>query len=212
MAQKPDQNHRRSLSKTMLQSCLLGIPILIGILLRMYPRQSSFPQATVANGTYSGYINKHYSTDHFLGIPYAQPPVGDLRFRVPKSLEKTWTGVKEATKYSPSCVGYGEDTVLALHNYVSEDCLALNVIRPTGTAAQDKLPVLVWIHGGGHIAGGSADQRYNMTFIVEQSKRMGQPILAVSINYRLGGWGMLWSEEIVQKGVANLGFRDQRFE
>lgn len=192
--------------------CLVGIPVIVGILLRNYSHQASFPEATVINGTYSGYVNDHYSTDHFLGIPYAQPPVGDLRFQVPQSLEKDWTGVRKATEYYASCVGYGDDTVEALqHTSLSEDCLALNVIRPSGTTAKDRLPVLVWIHGGGWIAGGSADQRYNMTFIVEQSKKMGKPIVAVSINYRLSGWGFLWSDELVQNGVANLGFRDQRF-
>ena len=211
MADKTDQSNRRSPSKAILQSCLFSIPIILGILFYIYPQQSSFPQASVTNGTYSGYSNKYYSTDHFLGIPYAQPPVGDLRFRVPQSLRKTWTGVREATAYGPTCVGYGEDTVLAIGDYVSEDCLTLNVIRPTGTTAQDELPVLVWIHGGGHIAGGSSDPRYNVTFIVEQSFQMGKPIVAVSLNYRVSGWGFLWSDEIVQQGVANLALRDQRF-
>lgn len=66
--------------------------------------------ATVKNGTYVGTYNPTYGTDYFLGMPYAQPPVGQLRFRVPQSLNSSWTGTKNATQYSPECIGYGLDT------------------------------------------------------------------------------------------------------
>ena len=92
---------------------------------------------------------------------------------------------------------------------VSEDCLALNVVRPAGSEGQN-LPVAVWIHGGGYIMGGATDRRYNLSFIVHNSVEIGKPIIAVSIAYRLSAWGFLDSAEIRQEGVTNIGMHDQR--
>jgi carboxylesterase type B len=167
----------------------------------------SVPTVHVKNGTYTGYHAAAYGTDNFLGMPYSQPPVGELRFRVPQSLNSTWSGSKNATEYSPECIGYGKDT-WSQGNYVSEDCLTLNVIKPAGSC--EKLPVLVWIHGGGLVMGGSGDHRYNQSFIVQQSTEAGMPIIAVSINYRLSSWGFLYGREIQESGNTMNGFRDQR--
>ncbi|KAF4126953.1 Carboxylesterase type B [Geosmithia morbida] len=169
---------------------------------------SATPKVKVLNGTYSGVHSSEYDQDFFLGIPYAQPPVGDLRLRVPQPLNSTWNGTREAAEYSPQCYGYGSDTWV-LGNYVSEDCLTINVVRPSGVAT-DHLPVALWIHGGGFTNGGSSDPRYNLSFIVEESVRAGSPIIATSINYRLHNWGFLHSDALVAEGSTNLGFRDQR--
>ncbi|KAK6000930.1 hypothetical protein QM012_003013 [Aureobasidium pullulans] len=169
--------------------------------------QGSVPTVHVKNGTYTGYYASAYGTDNFLGMPYSQPPVGELRFRVPQSLNTTWSGTRNATQYSPECIGYGRDT-WSQGNYVSEDCLTLNVIKPAGSC--ESLPVLVWIHGGGLVMGGSADHRYNQSFIVQQSVEAGMPIIAVSINYRLSSWGFLYGREIQESGNTMNGFRDQR--
>lgn len=67
---------------------------------------------------------------------------------------------------------------------VSEDCLTLDIIRPSGHQ-NNSLPVLVWIHGGGYVMGGSADERYNLTFIVQDSVLLGKPIIAVSIQFKV---------------------------
>ncbi|RSM16696.1 hypothetical protein CDV31_004468 [Fusarium ambrosium] len=168
------------------------------------------PVGRARNGSYHGIYNQHYGVESFLGVPFAQPPVADLRLRPPQSLNSSWRGVRGATEYGDACVGYGDDTELVSDGHVSEDCLTLNIIRPAGTADCSNLPVLVWIYGGGFYAGTSRDQRYNMTFIVEHSLRMGQPVMAVSINYRLSGYGFLYSDEIAKAGLANLGLRDQR--
>ncbi|KAF2721693.1 carboxylesterase family protein [Polychaeton citri CBS 116435] len=165
------------------------------------------PTVHVTNGTYQGRYEPSYNTDYFLGIPYAQPPTGDLRFRVPRSLDTAWKGTRNATEYSPECYGYGLDT-LSQGNHVSEDCLTLNVVKPRGVG--DHLPVLVWIHGGGFVMGGSADNRYNQSFIVQQSVKAGMPIIAISINYRLSAWGFLYGTEIQETGQTMLGLRDQR--
>ena len=142
----------------------------------------------------------------FLGIPYAQPPLGPLRLTIPQSLNSSFSGTKSATAYFPECVGYGGDDI----GYkLSEDCLALNVIRPANYSGQ-QLPVAVWIHGGGLQMGGTADRRYNLSFIVDNSVQIGKPIIGVSIAYRLGPWGFLFSQEVQGSGNANIGLRDQR--
>lgn len=161
----------------------------------------------IRNGTLTGKYSKEYDQDYFLGIPYSQPPVGPLRFRPAASLNTSWTGTRNATEYSPQCFGYGSDTWI-LGNYVSEDCLTLNVVRPSGD--YKNLPVAVWIHGGGLNNGGSSDPRYNLSFIVQQSTYARSPFIAVSINYRLQAWGLLFGKEVLDDGAANLGFRDQR--
>ncbi|KAF5020563.1 hypothetical protein F66182_7395 [Fusarium sp. NRRL 66182] len=164
------------------------------------------PSVDTRNGTYRGVYSAEYDQDVFLGIPFGQPPVGDLRFRNPRSLNTSWSGSRDADKYSPACVGYGPSQ---LGYETSEDCLYLNVIRPAGYAKK-KLPVLVWIYGGGYFQGSTVDRRYNLTFIVEQSVKIGHPIVAVSMNYRLGAYGFLNSAEAFESGDSNMGFRDQR--
>jgi Carboxylesterase family len=106
---------------------------------------SAPPTVTLQNGTYTGVYQPTYSQDYFLGIPFAQPPIGNLRFRNPEPLNSAWDSPRNATAYYPECVGYGGDDI----GYeVGEDCLALNVIRPSGYDGQ-QLPIGVWIHGGG---------------------------------------------------------------
>lgn len=70
-------------------------------------QDSGAPTVNVLNGSYYGIHNSVYNQDFFLGIPFSQPPIGDLRFRLPQSLNSTWSGTKNATEYSPECVGYG---------------------------------------------------------------------------------------------------------
>jgi len=165
------------------------------------------PSATTKNGTYIGRYEPAYDTDYFLGMPFAQPPVGDLRFRTPKSLNESWSGTRNATEYSPQCIGYGMDT-WSQGNYISEDCLTLNVVRTANDWVN--LPVLVWFHGGGLVMGGSSDRRYNQSFIVQQATEAGMPIVAVSVNYRLSSWGFLYGNEIQEEGSTMNGFRDTR--
>lgn len=98
------------------------------------------PVATVRNGTYEGRFEPTYGTEYFLGMPYAQPPVKDLRFRVPASLNASWSGTRNATEFGYQCIGYGRDT-WSQGNYVSEDCLTLNVVKSRGSG--EGLPVLV---------------------------------------------------------------------
>jgi hypothetical protein len=94
------------------------------------------PTVDVLNGTYNGVHSQHYDQDFFLGVPYAQQPVGDLRLQIPHSLNTSWTESRNATEYSRSCLGYGQSTG------ASEACLTLNVVRPSGAKLEDKLPVV----------------------------------------------------------------------
>ncbi|KAL6703109.1 hypothetical protein ACN47E_010171 [Coniothyrium glycines] len=164
------------------------------------------PSVRVKNGTLTGLYSPTYEQDFFLGIPFAQPPVGDLRFRPAQPWNSTWQGRRDATAYAKHCVGYGLDQTFY---QAAEDCLYLNVVRPAGYQ-DESLPVAFWIHGGTYTNGGGADQRYNLSFIVQQSVAIGKPIIGVSINYRLSLWGFTSSDELAAEGSLNLGLRDQR--
>lgn len=179
-----------------------------------FTHAQSQPTVTINNGTIMGTQNSQYIQDFFLGIPYAQPPLGNLRFALPQPINQSWSE-KRAITYGLWC----HSSPLSLPGFTqtgfdhdeSEDCLTLNVVRPSGANASDAhLPVLVWIHGGGLREGGSADQRYNMSFLVQESVRMGQPTIGVSFNYRLSGFGFLQGRAVNESGVANLGLYDQR--
>jgi hypothetical protein len=98
------------------------------------------PVAKVKNGTYVGRYAAEWNTDYFLGMRYAQPPLGSLRFHTPVSLNSSWPGSRNATQYGYECYGYGFDTV-SQGNYVSEDCLTINVVRSRGSG--EGLPVVV---------------------------------------------------------------------
>ncbi|KAM0241572.1 hypothetical protein ACHAPO_001258 [Fusarium lateritium] len=165
------------------------------------------PVVQLRNGSYYGTHNSVYNQDLFLGMPYAQPPLDDLRFRHPQPLNETWTDVRNATDYQSKCYQYGYPSGPLSGG--SDDCLHLNVIRPAG-AEEAKLPILVWIHGGGLVGGYSGDPYSNLSWIVDESVKMGSPIIGVSINYRLGAWGYIWSSAVDKAGEGNNGFRDQR--
>ncbi|KAG5973583.1 hypothetical protein E4U55_000396 [Claviceps digitariae] len=162
------------------------------------------PTVRVKNGTYQGVYSPGYDQDLFLGMPYAKKA---QRFTPSQHLDEAWHTVRLAQSYPPHCPGYGPDST---GFNMSEDCLHLNVVRPHGVARDAKLPVAVWIHGGGLTMGGSADPRYNLSFMVEHSVRINKPIIGVSFNYRLSAFGFLGSKEARDAGATNIGFRDQR--
>ena len=170
-------------------------------------RRDAAPTASVRNGTFTGCYNAEYDQDFFLGMPYAQPPVEGLRLSNPASLNTSWSGSANATTFSPACYNFGSPPIPGIT--YSEDCLSLNVVRPSGTRAGDKLPVGVWIHGGGHTGGSNQDPNYNMSFIVQQSVVAGKPFIGANINYRLQLFGFMYGSTVVESGVGNLGYKDQ---
>jgi carboxylesterase type B len=117
------------------------------------------------------------TVDHWLGIPYAQPPVGALRWEPPQPAA-SWAGVRNAINYGNECTQSGNPTI------DTEDCLYLNVFAPAVIPMGAKQPVLFWIHGGGNVSG-SGDQFDGS--LLAQSDNM----VVVTINYRLGPFGIL---------------------
>ncbi|KZM24684.1 uncharacterized protein EKO05_0007075 [Ascochyta rabiei] len=195
--------------------------IRVGLLLLCYANTAHIPirgvpssniSVKLKTGTLEGVFSEAYDQDFFLGVPYAKPPVGDLRFRRPQRAD-AWEGVRAAHEYGSWC--YGVSIRLAGFSQnntgpMSEDCLTLNIVRPAHTPGKAKLPVAVWIHGGGYSEGGSADQRYNGSFLVQESVQMGNGIIFVSFNYRLGIFGLMAGPVLEQTGDTNIAIHDQR--
>lgn len=169
---------------------------------------TAHPRVTLRNGTYEGVRHPSFAQDMFLGIPYAQDTGGQNRFYIPQSLNESWTGVRTAHTYGPACPSHQVEADGALG--MSEKCLSINIVRPSHIPNNITLPVVLWIHGGSYQVGTSSLPYYNLTYIVERSVQMGKPIVAASINYRKGGWGMLYSVEVQGAGQTNLALRDMR--
>uniref|UniRef100_A0A7E4W432 Carboxylic ester hydrolase n=1 Tax=Panagrellus redivivus TaxID=6233 RepID=A0A7E4W432_PANRE len=146
------------------------------------------------NGIVFGATN--ITAEGFFGIPYAKPPVGNLRFQKPEAPEK-WTKPLNGSEYSPRCAAW------PIQILQSEDCLSLNVIRPRHSTSNDKLPVMVWIHGGGFQSGSSRD--YHRENFADRFVSAG--IIVVSINYRLGPFGFLSTGN--DFALGNYGLWDQ---
>jgi para-nitrobenzyl esterase len=134
----------------------------------------------------------------FRGIPYAAPPVGDLRWQPPQPLTP-WTAERDATKFGNDCpqanpLVTGPDP---------EDCLVLNIYSPDPVPAEP-MPVLVWLHGGDNAHGGSAVQWYHGQHLAQRG-----PLLVVTLNWRLGAVGFL-THPALGSGSGNYGFLDQQ--
>ncbi|ESK84804.1 carotenoid ester lipase precursor [Moniliophthora roreri MCA 2997] len=182
----------------------------------------------------------------FLGIPFAQPPTGNRRFRLPEPIPTYGTSFS-ALSMGPACPqqavklpilqGLPADAVNFIVNSIyaavfpdDEDCLTINVFKPASATSDSKLPVVAvreltsrpiisnlkltiiftnqWIFGGGFELG--SPQMYDGAGIVERSIQLGQPVIYVSMNYRVTGFGFLASKEVKEAGVGNLGLQDQR--
>jgi para-nitrobenzyl esterase len=149
----------------------------------------------------------------FVGIPYAEPPVGDLRWKAPVE-NKPWSGVRPATEFGGRCAQTGSalQGITATDN---EDCLYLNVWAPDPAPATP-LPVLFWIHGGGNQNGSASDPVPTLgadtLFYDGQSFAANQEVVVVSLNYRLGVFGYLAHSALRDEGSpsGNLGLLDQR--
>ncbi len=147
------------------------------------------------------------STRDFLGIPYAKPPVGPLRWQPPRAIEP-WATALDASKKGPECAQLdpigGKFATIS-----SEDCLTLNVWTPSKPKSE-KLPVMVWIHGGAFVLGSGGDPAYDGHNLSEATG-----VVVVSINYRLGPFGFLSlpslrAEDAAFPSAGNYGLEDQR--
>jgi para-nitrobenzyl esterase len=142
----------------------------------------------------------------FRGIPFARPPVGELRFRPPRPVE-AWTGVRDATRFGASAPQ--PPLLLAARPGMDvgpqdESCLFLNVYAPAGARPGDRKPVMVWIHGGGFVIGSGAQVVYDGAPLVRRGD-----VVVVTINYRLGALGFLDLGDQPDVAESNLGILDQ---
>ncbi|TBU28362.1 extracellular triacylglycerol lipase precursor [Dichomitus squalens] len=140
--------------------------------------------------------------DFFGGIPFAKPPLGDLRFAPPVEIDSLGVPTFNATEFGAPCVQFNLTGV-------SEDCLTLNIYRPSEALlpTNASVPVLFWIYGGGFLEGETSI--YDATEIIVQSVLRGTPIVYVSVNYRVGPFGFPQGTEAAQLGALNVGLKDQ---
>jgi len=181
----------------------LGVWALVALPLALFAAASG-PQVKTASGTVEG--KEDGGVKAFLGIPYAAPPVGNLRWKPPMP-PAGWDGVRKATDFGSHCMQgkvYGDMSFRDPGG--SEDCLTLNVWVPTKTAGA-KLPVMVWIYGGGFVAGTTSEARQDGTHLAQQG------VIVVSMNYRLGVFGFFVHPELAKESgrnaAGNYGLLDQ---
>ena len=149
-------------------------------------------------------INDH-KVRAWLGLPYAAPPTGDLRWKAPEPPAK-WKGTRDATKFGAHCAQeHVFDDMVFQDAGPSEDCLFLNVYAPATADPKSKLPVMFWIHGGGYSGGSGDEPRHNGDFLPLHG------VVLVTINYRLGVFGFLVTKELADEAngaAGNYGLLD----
>ncbi len=163
-------------------------------------------QTKIKNGMITGSYDTKTTIQKYFGIPFAKPPVGELRWQAPQALDN-WSGVKETKKFGPRAVQapvFGDMDFKS--DGMSEDCLYLNVWTPADRNTKD-LPVLVYFYGGGFVAGDGSEPRYNGEAMAKKG------IVVVTVNYRLNIFGFLahpdLSAEAPYKASGNYGLLDQ---
>ena len=189
------------MSRTLPLFCaaLLGLALAATL-----PLRAASEQVKIASGTIEGTVEGGVSS--FKGIPFAEPPVGDLRWRPPQPV-KPWNGVKKATEYGHDCaqIPFPGDAA-PLGTPPAEDCLVANVWRPAERPAA-KLPVMVWIYGGGFVNGGSSPSVYDGSQFAKRG------VVLVSFNYRLGRFGFFGHPALTKESpdglLGNYGYMDQ---
>ena len=159
------------------------------------------------NGKVEGFLNEENSVRKYFGIPFAQPPVGDLRWKAPQDT-KSWKDTLSTKEFKHKPVQakvFGD--MKSRSNGMSEDCLYLNVWTPK-EATQEKLPVLVYFYGGGFVAGDASEPRYDGETMAKKG------MVVVTVNYRLNIFGFMahpeLSEEASYHASGNYGLLDQQ--
>lgn len=163
-------------------------------------------QVKTDKGKVQGKLSDDGQVRIFLGIPYAAPPVGPLRWKAPQP-ETKWPGVKDATNFGSRCMQPNIYRDMHFRDPGdSEDCLTLNVWTPAKNK-KAKLPVMVWIYGGGYIAGTTSEPRQDGTHLAHKG------VVVVSMNYRLGLFGFFVHPDLAaespQHASGNYGLLDQ---
>ncbi|KAI0117388.1 alpha/beta-hydrolase [Daldinia grandis] len=170
------------------------------------PSQPDIARANLGYAQYQGLlVGRDGAVAQYLGMRYAAPPTGERRWRAPVEPEVDGSGDQMADTFGPICLGisvpYPND------GSQDEDCLYVNVWAPANATLDSKLPVWLFIQGGGYTVNSNAN--WNGTAVVERS---GHNIILVNFNYRVGLWGFLASERVRSGGAGdlNVGLRDQR--
>jgi len=167
----------------------------------------------IDSGRLQGVLTSDQKVIAYKGIPYASPPVGDLRWRPPQPVAR-WKGVLFARDFGPHCIQSGSYPDMVFHDPgPSEDCLTLNVWAPVPAIAKPApkhptpLPVMVWIYGGGSTTGGTSENRQDGQFLAHRG------VIVVSMNYRLGVFGFMANPELTAESAnhasGNYGLMDQ---
>lgn len=174
-------------------------------LLAMTDQAQPSSQIRIANGILEG-VSDSGNIRVFKGVPFAQPPVGALRWKEPQPV-KSWKGVRKAVKFGPRPMQKGSirDMIFRSERY-SEDCLYLNIWTPAMNG-DEKLPVLVYFYGGGLYVGDGSEPRYDGASMARKG------IVAVTCNYRLGIFGFFThprlTDESPHHSCGNYGYLDQ---
>ena len=179
---------------------------MMGLTLGFCVRAGADPlTAKTAQGKIHGKTINDGKVKAFLGLPYAAPPVGDLRWKAPEPPAR-WKGARDATRFGARCAQNPVFTDMIFQDSgSSEDCLYLNVYVPADAKAKSKLPVMFWIHGGGYAGGAASEPRHNGDFLPLKG------VVLVTINYRLGVFGFFATSELAREGdgaAGNYGLMD----
>jgi acetylcholinesterase len=163
------------------------------------PGYGTFEGIDIINEQDSKIIH-HPRINSFISVDYSIQPVGKDRFSPPNWPQK-FEGTRDAKQYGPACMqNYGYDS-----GGHKENCLTFNLYRPAGVKYSTKLPVFIFLHGGGFVGGNG--RSFNGPLFVGRSK---EPLIVVTVQYRLGALGSLPSKLFADQGLLNLGIRDQR--
>jgi len=151
------------------------------------------PTIQIQDGRLQGVVE--YNMNAFKNIPYAAPPMGDLRWRPPQPAI-AWSGTRDASRFGDACPQpYVKNLSTGLALPGSEDCLKLNVFTPSKSS--QNLPVMVWIHGGGLLVDGSRDAQFTPINLVKNG------VIVVTFDYRLGTFGFFAPKELIEEAKAN---------
>jgi para-nitrobenzyl esterase len=177
------------------------------LLLAMTPARANDLQVQIDSGVVEGKVGHAPGIRVFEGIPYAAPPVGALRWREPQPVAP-WAGVRPAKAFGPRPMqGHLYDDMVFRTHGISEDCLYLNVWTPAPAGSGQRLPVMVWIFGGGFQAGDTSEPRQDGTNLAAKG------VVVVSMNYRLGIFGFFSHPELSAESghhaSGNYGIMDQ---
>lgn len=191
------------MKKTLL---LVGIGLCLTMLSNAQSNNLFAVQANLENGVIEGNFDTKTGIQTYFGVPFAKPPVGELRWKAPQPIGN-WMGVKETKKFGPrpiQSIVFGD--MNSRSNGLSEDCLYLNVWTPAKRNTKD-LPVLVYFYGGGNVAGDASEPRYDGESMAKKG------IVVVTCNYRLNIFGNFahseLSAEAPYKASGNYGYFDQ---